>query len=237
MTCSGCQSKVQQLLGAIPDVSSVNVDLSKSEAAITMRRHINTPVLQKALEGSKFSLSEKVEEPVHHTPVFEEEKKSWFQTYKPVLLLFAFITGVSFLAQVNHASFSWMHWMNHFMAAFFLSFSFFKLLNLDGFADSYSTYDIIAKKWRAYGYIYAFIELGLGIAYLSNFYPLLTNSIAFVVMSISLVGVLQSVLNKRKIKCACLGDVFNLPMSTITIIEDALMIAMSLFMIIYINFQ
>jgi hypothetical protein len=52
-------------------------------------------------------------------------------------------------------------------------------------------------------------------------------------MSISLVGVLQSVLNKRKIKCACLGDVFNLPMSTITIIEDALMIVMSLIMLIY----
>jgi len=46
-------------------------------------------------------------------------------------------------------------------------------------------------------------------------------------MSVSIVGVLQSVLNKRKIKCACLGDVFNLPMSTITIIEDALMIGMS----------
>jgi hypothetical protein len=46
-------------------------------------------------------------------------------------------------------------------------------------------------------------------------------------MTVSIIGVLQSVLSKRKIKCACLGDVFNLPMSTITIIEDALMIAMS----------
>jgi hypothetical protein len=51
-------------------------------------------------------------------------------------------------------------------------------------------------------------------------------------MSISIIGVLQSVLNKQKIKCACLGDVFNLPMSTITIIEDALMIGMSLIMLI-----
>ena len=46
-------------------------------------------------------------------------------------------------------------------------------------------------------------------------------------MSISIIGVLQSVLNKRKIKCACLGAIFNVPMTTITIIEDALMIAMS----------
>jgi hypothetical protein len=46
-------------------------------------------------------------------------------------------------------------------------------------------------------------------------------------MSVSLVGVVQSVLNKQKIRCACLGTVFNLPMSTVTIIEDSLMIAMS----------
>jgi hypothetical protein len=48
-----------------------------------------------------------------------------------------------------------------------------------------------------------------------------------VVMSLSIIGVLESVFNHRKIRCACLGTVFNLPMSTVTIIEDALMIAMS----------
>jgi hypothetical protein len=46
-------------------------------------------------------------------------------------------------------------------------------------------------------------------------------------MSVSIIGVLESVLNKKKIQCACLGAVFNLPMSTVTIIEDALMITMS----------
>lgn len=51
-------------------------------------------------------------------------------------------------------------------------------------------------------------------------------------MSISIIGVLQSVLNKQKIQCACLGAVFNLQMSTVTIIEDALMIGMSAAMLI-----
>jgi len=72
----------------------------------------------------------------------------------------------------------------------------------------------------------------LGIAYLINFNPLITNLVTFLVMSISIIGVLQSVLNKRKIQCACLGAVFKLPMSTITIIEDALMIGMSGVMLI-----
>ena len=88
-------------------------------------------------------------------------------------------------------------------------------------------YDIVAKKWKGWGYVYAFTELALGIAFLTGFNPILTNSVTFVVMTVSIIGVLQSVFNKRKIKCACLGAVFNLPMSTITIIEDTLMIGMS----------
>jgi len=47
------------------------------------------------------------------------------------------------------------------------------------------------------------------------------------IVIVSIIGVLQSVTNKRKIKCACVGAMFNLPMSTITIIEDLLMIGMS----------
>ena len=118
------------------------------------------------------------------------------------------------------------------MAGFFLTFSFFKMLNLKGFKDSYLMYDIIARKFSAWGYAYAFIELLLGIAFLINFNLIVTSSTTFVVMSISLIGVLQTVLDKKKIKCACLGDVFNLPMSTVTIIEDGLMIVMSLGMLI-----
>jgi archaellum biogenesis protein FlaJ (TadC family) len=76
------------------------------------------------------------------------------------------------------------------------------------------------------------MELILGIAYLVNFYPLITNIVTTVIMSVSIIGVLQTVLNKQKIKCACLGDVFNLPMSEVTIIEDGLMIVMSLSMVI-----
>ncbi len=106
------------------------------------------------------------------------------------------------------------------------------MLNLKAFAENYSSYDIIAKRFAGWGFVYAFVELALGVAYAINFEPLLTNTIAFVVMLVSMVGVLQSVLSKRKIQCACLGTVFNLPMSTVTIIEDGLMIAMSGIMIV-----
>lgn len=228
MTCTGCQAKVQSLLTKVKSVSNVEIDLAKGEATIQMDKHIATSALQDALKDyPKYKLSEIA---VQHSPVFSEESeeaKTWLATYKPILLIFAFITGITLLNEWVTGDFLWMRWMSNFMAGFFLVFSFFKLLNLKGFAESYSMYDVIAKKWCGWGYVYAFVELALGIAFLTGFNPILTNSITFVVMSVSVIGVLQSVFNKRKIKCACLGDVFNLPMSTITIIEDALMIGMS----------
>lgn len=228
MTCTGCQAKVQSLLTKVKSVSNVEIDLAKGEATIQMDKHIATSALQDALKDyPKYKLSEIA---VQHSPVFSEESeeaKTWLATYKPILLIFAFITGITLLNEWVTGDFLWMRWMSNFMAGFFLVFSFFKLLNLKGFAESYSMYDVIAKKWSGWGYVYAFVELVLGIAFLTGFNPILTNSVTFVVMSVGIVGVLQSVFNKRKIKCACLGDVFNLPMSTVTIIEDALMIAMS----------
>ncbi len=207
------------------DVTEAHVQLVAPQATITMQRHISL----KELQGSIATAGNfKIEETGHSIPA--SAATSWLTTYKPILLIFAYIIGITFITSLP-GGLNWETWMRYFMAAFFLAFSFFKLLNLKAFADAYSSYDIVAKRWNGWGYVYAFIELALGIAFLVNFNPLLTNGVAFVVMSISIIGVLQAVFNKTKIQCACLGTVFNLPMSTITIIEDGLMIAMSAIMI------
>ena len=235
MTCTGCQAKVQNILSKVKGVKNVAIDLSKGEATIDMDKHVPTADLRDALKDyPKYQLNEiHKNHPIAPAVTFpDEEKKSWIETYKPILLIFGYIFGITVLVEIMNGSFIETRWMAHFMAGVFLVFSFFKLLNLQGFADSYSTYDILAKQWNAWGYIYAFVELGLGIAFLTGFNPLLTNIVTFTVMSTSIIGVLQSVMNKRKIRCACLGAVFNLPMSTITIIEDALMIGMSGIMLI-----
>lgn len=226
MTCTSCEAKVKSNLLSLPDVLSADVSKDTNEATITMEKHVGLGLLQDALGGkmSKYQISAK-----QHSEL-AEQTKSWVETYKPILLIFAFITGISLLVQWNQP-FSFMLSMQYFMAGFFLVFSFFKLLNLKGFAESYAMYDIVAKSFKSWGFLYAFVELALGIAYLTNFEPRLTNIVTLIVMSVSIIGVLQSVFNKRKIQCACLGAVFNLPMSTVTIIEDALMILMSAMML------
>ena len=225
MTCTSCEAKVKSALLMLENVTNVEVSKDENSATITMDKHIALSDLQKALP-EKYQISA-----TNHNEM-AEQTKSWFETYKPILLIFFYISLVTILFQFKNENFNWMQAMQYFMAGFFLVFSFFKLLNLKGFAESYVMYDVLAKKVPVWAYLYAFVELALGIAYLINFNPIITNTITFVVMSISIIGVLQSVLNKKKIQCACLGAVFNLPMSTVTIIEDALMIVMSGIMIL-----
>ena len=227
MTCASCEEKVKNSLLQVKDVTSVTVSKDTELAIITMDKHVALNDLKEALDA-KYNIETPAEVEVN------EEVKSWFEIYKPILLIFFYIVIVTTIMALQSMKSNQMgpteivmKWMNHFMGGFFLAFSFFKLLDLNGFAESYKMYDIIAEKIPFWAYLYPFVELGLGLSFLSNLFPLVTNSITFIVMSISIIGVLQAVLNKKKIQCACLGAVFNLPMSTITIIEDALMILMS----------
>lgn len=231
MTCGNCEATVKSKLLMVQGVNSVEVSRETNSATIAMEKHIPIFELQSALGGAngKYQISAN-----QHNET-AEQAKSWFENYKPILLIFGYISLVTLLIQSSNHHFDFMQWMRHFMAGFFLVFSFFKLLNLKGFAESYAMYDVIARRVPVWGYAYALIELALGLAFLTNFQPMLTNLATLIVMSVSIIGVLQSVLNKRKIQCACLGAIFNLPMSTVTIIEDALMIGMSATMLFLIN--
>ena len=236
MTCEGCSAKVSHLLKQIPSVTDVTIDLEKGEANVTMDKHVQTAALQEALkEYPKYQITEaENHHPKPEKNIFAgqpEETKNWAETYKPILLIFGYITVISSISSLWSGEFELMTFMRVFMSGFFLVFSFFKMLDLKGFATSYSMYDIVAKKIPAWGYIYAFLELALGLAFALDFEPAFTNTFTAILMSVSLIGVLQSVLNKKKIQCACLGAVFNLPMSTVTIIEDGLMIVMSIGML------
>jgi copper chaperone CopZ len=243
MTCEGCAAKVRHLLSQQPNVRDVHIDLAKGEAHLSTEGYVDPSELKALLAGTKYSLEVPAttdtaapERSRRAAPAFasvpEAPPASWLSTYRPLLLVFGFITGISVLASFTDQGFDAMHAMRHFMAGFFLAFSFFKLLDLQGFADSYAMYDLLAKRWRGYAFIYPFIELGLGLAYLTAWSPTITAWATVIVMGFSTIGVLRAVLNKQRIQCACLGAVFNLPMSTVTIVEDLLMVAMAAAMLV-----
>jgi len=161
----------------------------------------------------------------------EMSSQSRLKEYLPLILVLGTILIAIGLWQNYLGRFDGQEFMRLFMALFFLSFGSFKLLDWKGFVDAYQDYDIVAKRVRAYGYLYPLIELTLGASFLLNWYPFWTNVATVVVMGVGSIGVIQAVMNKRKIKCACLGTVVKLPMTTVTIIEDLGMGVMALLML------
>ncbi len=223
MTCGGCRTKVERALEALFPGASVTLEPPRA----VFKSGVDIVAANAALaELGKYRLSQPSARPALDTI----ETKSWVATYWPLLLIAAFITVASFAGTAG-SGMVFHNWMINFMAGFFLVFSFFKLLDLRGFADAYSSYDLVAMRWQPWGLIYPFVELGLGFAYLFRFQLTITNWVALIVMSVSILGVLRSVSRKETIRCACLGTVLNLPMSTVTIIEDGLMIAMAAMML------
>lgn len=154
-----------------------------------------------------------------------------FKNFIPLASIFFFILCFTISKQWYYG-FDIMMGMQDFMASFFIIFSLFKIINLKAFAQAYSMYDCIAKRFFFYGYLYPFIEMALGIAYATNSYPIMTNIITVVLMLISSIGVALELKKKETIPCACLGLVFKVPMTYVTLLEDLLMAGMASIMIL-----
>lgn len=229
MTCNSCVAKVKTELLKLGDVLSADVQLQSPQAKVIMQKHVPVEVLQQAIsKAGKYTITETGHMQHSMADAAEEQKDSYY----PIFLIFGYITGITLLIQLAQGGFHWMHWMSHFMAGFFIVFSFFKLMNLKGFAEGYSMYDVVAKHFRGYGYVYPFIELGLGIAFLTGFSPVLTNWVTLIVMTVSTIGVVQNLMKKSPFQCACLGTIIKLPLSKVTLFEDVLMVLMSAAMLV-----
>ena len=227
LRCGSCVATVTPYLDRVPGLDSWDVDVASSDKTLTVEGNAPTEAVKDAVSKAGYKVLDEVAKPAAE-PISEQPADSkTAATYFPLLLLVAFLVGVVGLVEMRTGSFVSNRAMGNFMGAFFLAFSFFKLLDLQGFGDNYRSYDVVARQVPTYGFVYPFIELLLGAAYITSFHPFATNLVTLVVMSVSSIGVIQSLLNKRQIRCACLGTAFNLPMSTVTLVEDGLMIVMA----------
>ena len=243
--CSACVGRVTRALE--PLAEKVEVTLDPMQVTLTNPTGDLTTLQGAVAQSGKYVLMQNqllaqaipaqaaINSIASKSLVDTAESLSWFATYKPLLLIVAYILGASVLVQTGLGTavdISAMQTMRYFMAGFFIVFSFFKLLDIPAFAMAYSSYDLLAARWQGWGYVYPFVELALGVAYLVNFNPLLTNWVTVIVMGFSAIGVIRAVMNKTRIQCACLGTVFKLPMSTVTIVEDVGMVAMASWMLL-----
>lgn len=226
MTCGSCVEKITERLKALPGVYWVNVSLSEKKADIIADRSIMLKEIQGAIADLPKYKADFYDD-VETSSVLPQEK-TFFQTYKPLFTVFAYIFTFSIAYQVSRGTFSAHYFMNHIMAGFFVGLSFFKFLDLKSFATAFSNYDPLAKKWKAYGAIYPFIELTLGFLFIADKFLLFANVMTILALSITTVGVYQKIQSKSQFQCACLGAGFNLPLSNITVFENLAMIVMAI---------
>lgn len=233
MTCGACRARVETALAAIIPNATVTLDPPEARFPSTVDIISLNNVLAKVGAYKLGTATSTAPRSVDQLLVPAPPQPSW-AIYWPLALITAYLVIVSFAGTsgVDAKPQNVAHvWMMNFMAGFFLVFSFFKFLDLKGFASAYQGYDVVAERLPVWGYVYPFVELGLGLAYLFRFAPTATNWVTLVVMGVSIIGVIRALHRKQTIRCACLGTVLNLPMSTVTLVEDGLMIAMAAGMI------
>jgi hypothetical protein len=158
----------------------------------------------------------------HHMPAPSGLKK-----FMPLIGIFALITAFTLWRYAVANDPALFSLMRDFMGAFFVVFGGFKVINWKGSVDAYQMYDIIAKQSRLYGYLYPLIELSLGVAYFTVVNLFWVNIITLIVMVVGIVGVAKKLAEHEVVPCACLGAVFKIPMTKITLLEDTLMAAMA----------
>lgn len=233
MTCNGCRSSVENYLSVIENVTKVNVTLKNSEAVITMNIPVSIETLKKALpEKYLITKKETVFKKIESANEFNtsESKKTKFQQLKPLLIILIYITITTIL--LNYKRDTWNEAMLDFMGLFYIVFSFFKILDLKGFPESFRMYDPLAKRVPFYGKIYPFIETALGLMFLMRFEIPIALISTLLILGITTIGVAKTLLNKKSIQCACLGTALKLPMTEATFIENAIMIVMALLMLV-----
>ncbi|SCY70379.1 heavy-metal-associated domain-containing protein [Flavobacterium caeni] len=224
MTCNGCRVGIEDKLGRIPGVVRATVSLEQSEAVIEMKTHISTGALQNAI-GDKYKIYEKNDMLMMTS---EEEVSDW-KKLTPLFLIFGYITVAAVL--INRSPWDGEGFMLDFMGLFYIVFSFFKMLDLKGFPDSFRMYDPLAKKVPFYATIYPFLETALGLMFLLRFQTDVALYATLVILGITTYGVTRVLLDKKAIQCACLGTALKLPMTKATFIENSIMIVMALLMI------
>ena len=121
--------------------------------------------------------------------------------------------------------------MHAYGGVFLVFFALLKIFNLKGFMNGFAMYDLIAMRNSAWGYLYPFIELALGLAYLAFFWPTATYVATIVVFTFGAIGVVLALRRGLDIACPCMGSVLTVPLSTVTLTEDLLMVVMAIMLL------
>jgi glutaredoxin len=153
-------------------------------------------------------------------------------TYRPVIALFAMTAlmavAASYAVTGNALTMRAGEW---FIGFSMVVLALLKLQNVEAFATMFLNYDLLAKRWVPYSYIYPFAEGIAGVLMISDALNWLSVPIALFIGTVGAVSVFKAVyIDKRELKCACVGGSSNVPLGFVSLTENLMMMAMALWM-------
>lgn len=154
-------------------------------------------------------------------------------TYRPVIALFA--TAALLAAAASQAAFgtvTTLQGLQWFIAFSMSLLAFQKLRDVESFSTMFLNYDLLARRWVPYGYIYPFAEGLAGVLMAAGVATWLSAPLALFIGGIGAVSVFKAVyIDKRELKCACVGGDSNVPLGGVSLLENLMMVAMAIAML------
>ena len=224
MTCDDCANSIKEALELNKYISYVNISTEDKNINISSDKSFTVNELNSLIDN------------LGNYKIYEEKLTSkiieYFSSKKTLLLALLLVLISSLSLQVSKDNFELNEWMISYMGIFFLIFSFLKLIDVKGFSGSFKKYDLISKIIPGFAITYPFLELFLALAFLSSYFLITSYIMTLIFMTSQFFGVFISLQKKEVIKCACMGSSINIDISTLTLIENLVMILMSSYMII-----
>jgi glutaredoxin len=153
-------------------------------------------------------------------------------SYRPVVVLFAMtaLTALAASYAVTGNAFT-VRTAEWFIAFSMVVLALLKLQNVESFATMFLNYDLLAKRWVPYSYIYPYAEGFAGVLMVAAALTWLSVPVALFIGTVGAVSVFKAVyIDKRELKCACVGGSSNVPLGFISLTENLMMIAMAIWM-------
>jgi glutaredoxin len=153
-------------------------------------------------------------------------------SYTPVAVLFAMTAlmalATSYAVTGNIFTIRAAEW---FIAFSMIVLALLKLQNVESFATMFLNYDLLAKRWVPYSYVYPFAEGVAGVLMVAGALTWLSVPVALFIGTIGAVSVFKAVyVDRRELKCACVGGSSNVPLGFVSLTENVMMIAMAFWM-------
>ena len=227
MHCAGCVSTIERAINKVEGVTKAVVSLSKETVRVDGGVSSSSVINAITSTGYEATLMDPAVKQQKNQQ--KQEPQSELKQLFPLFLIFFYISSAALL--INWINFNAGDFMFDFMGLFFIVFSFFKILDYKNFPHSFAMYDPIAKRVPIYGWIYPAIETVLGLAFLFRVALNFSLVTTIIILGTTTVGVTKSLLDKRAIRCACLGTALKLPMTKATFIENSIMIIMAIYML------